>query len=52
MRQPTCRIVGVDLDARRIGYARRSADKLQLDNVEYHVGSALDWPVGQRFDAI
>ena len=57
LRAPERRITGVDLDAARIGYARESAERLGLDNVAYHAGSALDWgaadpdaPAG--FDAI
>ena len=46
------RIVGVDSNARRIEYARQSARRLGLDNVEYHAGDALEWEGGRRFDAV
>lgn len=52
LRSPTCRITGVDLNSRRVGHARESAKKLGLTNVDYHVGSALDWKNHERFDAI
>ena len=46
------RIHGVDSNAQRIEYARASARRLGLDNVEYHASDALEWESEQRFDAI
>jgi 2-polyprenyl-3-methyl-5-hydroxy-6-metoxy-1,4-benzoquinol methylase len=45
-------IVGIDLDARRINMARKSAEKLGLTNVSYEVSNVLEWDSRQRFDAI
>jgi len=52
LRSPERRIFGADIDAQRIDYATESARKLGLDNVEYHVISALDWRDDEPFDAI
>jgi len=46
------RITGVDRSERRIAYARASAAKLGLANVEYHVSDALEWRSPRRFDAV
>ena len=50
--EPGRQLLGVDISARRVGYARSSAERLRLGNVEYAVGDALDWEGEQRFDAI
>jgi len=52
LRAPSRRIIGVDLDEKRIRYAQRSAAELALENVEYRVGNALEWSTTDRFDAI
>ena len=52
LRAPSRRIIGVDLDEKRIRYAQRSAVELALENVEYRVGNALEWSTTDRFDAI
>jgi 2-polyprenyl-6-hydroxyphenyl methylase/3-demethylubiquinone-9 3-methyltransferase len=49
---PERRITGVDQDARRIELARASAARLNLTNVDYHVGDGLDWNSDESFDAI
>lgn len=49
---PERRITGLDRDARRIGFARESARRLGIENVEYHVGDAAEWEVSGSFDAI
>lgn len=45
-------IVGIDLDAHRIGYAQESARRLGLANVSYHVADAADEEPPGEFDAI
>lgn len=50
--EPGRSLLGVDIDERRISYARKSARDLKLDNVSYAIGNVLD-PVGDgSFDAI
>ena len=50
--EPGRHIVGIDLDARRVNMARKSAEKLGLTNVSYEVSDVLVWDSQQRFDAI
>ena len=42
---PSRRLLGVDLNRRRIGIARRCAQRLHLKHVEYVVGDAAQFPV-------
>jgi SAM-dependent methyltransferase len=49
--QPRRRIVGVDPDARRIGLARRVADRLDLQGHSFIVGDVRDAPLEGPFDA-
>jgi SAM-dependent methyltransferase len=49
--QPRRRIVGVDPDARRIGLARRVADRLDLHGHTFIVGDVRDAPLEGPFDA-
>ena len=49
--QPQRRIVGVDPDARRIGLARRVADRLGLRDSTFIVGDVRDAPLEGPFDA-
>jgi 2-polyprenyl-3-methyl-5-hydroxy-6-metoxy-1,4-benzoquinol methylase len=51
-RAPGLRFLGVDSDARRIGYARHSASQLGIPNVEYAVADALQWRSDGPFDCI
>ena len=46
------RILGVDLDARRIAVARAAASRLGADNVEFAVGDARDPRFAGSFDAV
>ena len=50
--EPGRRITGVDRDARRIEFARVSAERLRIDNVDYHAGDGLVWETAETFDAI
>ncbi len=50
--QPRRRIVGVDPDARRIGLARRVADRLGLREHRFIVGDVRDAPIEGPFDAV
>jgi 2-polyprenyl-3-methyl-5-hydroxy-6-metoxy-1,4-benzoquinol methylase len=43
---------GVDIDERRISYARKSAGDLKLVNVSYAIGDVLEWDGEAGFDAI
>ena len=52
LREPKREITGVDLDARRVDEARRSARSLGLENIDYQVSDVRDWTSDQRFDAI
>lgn len=52
MLEPGRSIVGVDANPQRIDFARRSADRLGLTNVEYRVADATDWESEEPFDAI
>ena len=49
---PEREVLGVDRDARRIEFARKSAQRLGLSNVRYEVADAVDWTAQQQFDAI
>ena len=49
---PERRIVGVDLNQRRIDMATLSARSLGLANVRYQAMDVLEWSDEQRFDAI
>jgi 2-polyprenyl-3-methyl-5-hydroxy-6-metoxy-1,4-benzoquinol methylase len=49
---PERRITGIDLNARRVEFARKSAAKLGLGNVCYEAGDVLEWDSRERFDAI
>ncbi len=49
---PGRRIHGVDLDAKRIARAGKSARRLGLDNVKYETRNALEWDAVEPFDAI
>ena len=50
--EPGRRLVGIDVDPRRIQHARMSAARLGVHNVEYHVADALRWTDEGSFDAI
>jgi 2-polyprenyl-3-methyl-5-hydroxy-6-metoxy-1,4-benzoquinol methylase len=50
--QPRRRIVGVDPDARRVGLARRVAERLGLREHTFVVGDVRDAPLQGPFDAI
>jgi len=50
--EPGRRLVGIDVDARRIRHARISAARLGVHNVEYHVADALRWSEPGTFEAI
>ncbi|HLK35813.1 MAG TPA: class I SAM-dependent methyltransferase [Polyangiaceae bacterium] len=50
--QPRRRIVGVDPDARRVGLARRVADRLALREHQFVVGDVRDAPLEGPFDAV
>ena len=45
-------LIGVDMNEGRVEQARRSAEKLGLDHVHYHVGDVLEWEAAGEFDAI
>lgn len=49
---PDREIVGVELNEGRVEQARKSAKKLGLDHVQYHVGDVLEWEAAGQFDAI
>jgi len=49
---PGRRLVGVELNDKRVQEARRSAELLALDNVEYHNANVLEWEGAGQFDAI
>jgi 2-polyprenyl-3-methyl-5-hydroxy-6-metoxy-1,4-benzoquinol methylase len=49
---PARRIVGVDLDAKRVSAARRSAAMLGRENLRYEVSDAVSWQTEQTFDAV
>lgn len=49
---PERRLVGVELSAKRVEEARRSAERLSLTNVEYHNADVLEWEPSGLFDAI
>lgn len=51
-REPGRSLLGVDIDERRIAYARKSARELQLENVSYTVGDVLEQAGAGSFDAI
>jgi 2-polyprenyl-3-methyl-5-hydroxy-6-metoxy-1,4-benzoquinol methylase len=51
-RAPGRTIVGSDVDARRIAYARTSAERLGLANVSYEVADATRYEPPGKFDAI
>ncbi len=44
--------IGIDLNAKRIEQANRSAEKLGLTNVRYQAMDVLDWSSDDTFDAI
>lgn len=50
-RRPAARIVGVDLDERRLALARRSAEALGLRNVSFEAGDLRDWRPSERLHA-
>lgn len=50
--EPGRRLLGVDLNPRRIERARASAHKLGLENVEYQVANVVEWEGKEQFDAI
>lgn len=50
--EPGRKLVGIDVDRRRIQHARMSAARLGVHNVEYHVADALRWSDEGSFDAI
>lgn len=50
--EPGRRLVGIDVDARRIQHARISAERLGVQNVEYQRADALRWSGEGSFDAI
>ncbi len=50
--EPGRRLLGVDLNPRRIERARASARKLGLENVEYQVANVVEWEGQEQFDAI
>lgn len=52
MLAPRREITGIDIDTRRIGYARRSAAALGLTNASYEACDVLEWHAGRRFDAV
>lgn len=45
-------LLGVDVQAKRIGYARLAAERLGLSNVEYRVGNAVEFDTDEQFDAV
>jgi 2-polyprenyl-3-methyl-5-hydroxy-6-metoxy-1,4-benzoquinol methylase len=45
-------IVGIELDRRRVEYARASAKRLGLTNARYECGDAVGWRSNEVFDAI
>jgi SAM-dependent methyltransferase len=47
--QPGLRLHGVDLDARRIGLARKAGQRLGLANVDYAVGDARDFRANRAY---
>jgi cyclopropane fatty-acyl-phospholipid synthase-like methyltransferase len=49
---PGCEFFGADLNRRRIGQARRVADKLRITNVEFSAVDVRDYPFTTRFDAV
>jgi 2-polyprenyl-3-methyl-5-hydroxy-6-metoxy-1,4-benzoquinol methylase len=49
---PARSILGIDADPQRIEFARLSAARLGLRNVEYRVADAMNWQAGEKFDAI
>jgi 2-polyprenyl-3-methyl-5-hydroxy-6-metoxy-1,4-benzoquinol methylase len=49
---PKRELIGVDLDARRIEWARRCAARVGAENVSYTTSNALEWEGSGRFDAI
>lgn len=50
--EPRRTLTGVDIDERRINYARRSAAALRLPNARYDACDVLEWRTERRFDAI
>ena len=49
---PGLRIVGVDLNRKRIELATTSAQQLGIENVTYEARNVLEWNTPDRFDAI
>ena len=52
LENPQRRLFGVDLSSRRIQMARKAAQLLGVDNVEYSVGDAASWRPESSYDAI
>ncbi len=48
--RPDLAIHGLDKNARRIGMARRAAERLGLGNVRYEVGDVMDFRGGEPMD--
>lgn len=51
-RYPGTKFFGIDLSEKRIETARRAADRLELDNVDYLPQDVRDFEEGESFDAI
>jgi 2-polyprenyl-3-methyl-5-hydroxy-6-metoxy-1,4-benzoquinol methylase len=51
-REPGRRMLGVDLNARRIAEGREAARRMGLDNIRYEAADAARWDTDERFDAI
>jgi 2-polyprenyl-3-methyl-5-hydroxy-6-metoxy-1,4-benzoquinol methylase len=52
LRQPERHIQGIDLNAKRIGYANEAAQKLNVQNVSFAVGDANTYQFREQFDAV
>lgn len=50
--EPGRHITGVEIDARRVAEARRSASALGVSNAVYHIGDVTTWQAPGRFDGI
>jgi len=49
---PGLQLTGIDLNASRIAMAQRAAQRLDVQQVSFHVGDARDLSLEQTFDAI
>ncbi|NND41131.1 MAG: class I SAM-dependent methyltransferase [Silicimonas sp.] len=50
--EPGRHCIGVELQEGRVAHARKSAERLGIENVEYYVGDVRDWDGPTDLDAI